>query len=231
EQSTLSVEEHKSVQEDNTIQDKKSRINMLKDVNQEEYGGPFHKVLLKNVMVNGERLKTFYCLSCKIHVSDLEEFKNRPCDEVRKTSLKYSCVLCPAAYDNSKSLCAHMKVHKTRSTEAILPSSLDYFLCEICNTFFSTNKSLKLHKRMHDPVKSRPIIPPVETEEGHECSPDSYICPVCDKVIPVDYKTIHQNSHKTDEQMNCGICNKKFTSKEYLDMHMNVHNIDKVKKK
>ncbi|KAL4711501.1 hypothetical protein ACJJTC_000517 [Scirpophaga incertulas] len=115
-----------------------------------------------------------------------------------------------------------------RKAEAILPSSLDYFLCEICNTFFSTNKSLKLHKRMHDPVKSRPIIPPVETEEGHECSPDSYICPVCDKVIPVDYKTIHQNSHKTDEQMNCGICNKKFTSKEYLDMHMNVHNIDKV---
>ncbi|KAL4711536.1 hypothetical protein ACJJTC_000552 [Scirpophaga incertulas] len=101
EQSTLSVEEHKSVQEDNTIQDKKSSINMLKDVNQEDCNfnrnlgnminykdfsiemsenglfctqnmGAISQVLLKNVMVNGERLKTFYCLSCKIHVSDLK---------------------------------------------------------------------------------------------------------------------------------------------------------------
>ncbi|CAH0694655.1 unnamed protein product [Spodoptera exigua] len=99
--------------------------------------------------------------------------------------------------------------------------------CGICNTVFPTNKSLKLHKRMHDPIKTRAIEPPVENTDGTEVSKATYRCTICDKMIPCDYKTIHQNSHKSSEKMNCGICNKKFTSLEYLEMHTSVHNVDK----
>uniref|UniRef100_A0A2A4K9U8 C2H2-type domain-containing protein n=1 Tax=Heliothis virescens TaxID=7102 RepID=A0A2A4K9U8_HELVI len=154
------------------------------------------------------------------------------CDSVIKDAMKtdgkvkYPCLYCPVAYENSKSLCAHMKVHKMKSGNvASEPISYE---CDICNTIFPTNKSLKLHKRMHDPVKSRPIEFPVENTDGSQVSDRQYICPICDKVFPIDYKHIHQNSHKSSAKINCGICNKKFTSREYLEMHANVHNIDKV---
>ncbi|CAG9788769.1 unnamed protein product [Diatraea saccharalis] len=187
-----------------------------------EKGGPYHKVIVKEVMMYGESVKTYFCMSCNIYVSNLDDFKNQPCK-----TFKYPCPHCPVAYENSKSLCAHMKVHKVK-TEGIIAAPAENFECEICNTMFQTNKSLKLHKRMHDPIKSRPIDPPVDTSEGTEGSSGRYRCNVCFKMIPVDYRTIHQNSHKTDDRMNCGICNKKFHSHEYLEMHMSVHNLDKV---
>ncbi|XP_050549901.1 zinc finger protein 470-like isoform X7 [Spodoptera frugiperda] len=99
--------------------------------------------------------------------------------------------------------------------------------CGICSTVFPSNKSLKLHKRMHDPIKTRAIEPPVENTDGTKVSKATYRCTICNKMIPCDYKAIHQNSHNTLEKMNCGICNKKFTSLEYLEMHTSVHNVDK----
>ncbi|XP_047992653.1 zinc finger protein 260-like isoform X5 [Leguminivora glycinivorella] len=100
------------------------------------------------------------------------------------------------------------------------------FKCDICSTIFPSNKSLKLHKRMHDPVKARPIELPVESE-GTETSNNKYICSICDKLIPIDYRAVHNNSHNTDNKYNCDICNRKFHSSEYLEMHMSVHNLDK----
>lgn len=184
--------------------------------------GPYHKVIVKEVRTeSGFTIKMYQCLACEISVPNLEEFKLHPCK-----LLKYPCLYCPVAYENSKSLCAHMKAHKVR-TEPIITAPILSYECSVCCTVFPTNKSLKLHKRMHDPVKSRPIEPPVENTDGSEVSEGRYRCTVCNKMIPNDYKTIHQNSHKTSEKMNCGICNKKFTSIEYLEMHTNVHNVDK----
>ncbi|CAH0725691.1 unnamed protein product, partial [Brenthis ino] len=198
--------------------------SVVKDIKptEEENNGPYHKVVIKELQTTkGEKMKVYNCMSCNIYVSSLAEFNQHPCKV-----LKYPCSQCPVAYENSKSLCAHMKVHKTKmGTTYIVP---DKFECETCTTVFSTSKSLKLHKRMHDPIKSRPIEPPVETPEGTAASEDKFLCSVCDKLIPMDYRTIHQNSHKTTNKMNCDICNKKFHSREYLDMHMSVHNLDKV---
>ncbi|CAH2984150.1 unnamed protein product [Chilo suppressalis] len=195
--------------------------SFVKSINPPEKGGPSHKVIVKEVVMYGE---AYVCTLCNINVSNLQDFKNHPCK-----TFKYKCPHCPVSYDNSKSLCAHMKVHKVKTGNLIpAPSPSENFECEICNTMFQTNKSLKLHKRMHDPIKTRPIDPPVETSEGTEGDCVRYHCNVCQKMIPIDYRSIHQNSHKTDDRMNCGICNKKFHSNEYLEMHMTVHNLDKV---
>ncbi|XP_052743322.1 zinc finger protein 62 [Bicyclus anynana] len=189
--------------------------------NQTDQSNIYHKVVVKEIQTpNGDKAKMYNCMTCNLYVSSLGEFKKQPCKV-----LKYQCLHCPVEYSNSKSLCAHMKVHKSKNQETKVPAKYE---CEICNTLFPTSKSLKLHKKMHDPVKSRPIEPPLETPEGMPPSDDKYLCSTCNKLIPIDYRTIHQNSHKSNNKMNCDICNKKFLSQEYLEMHMAVHKTDKV---
>ncbi|CAG4956648.1 unnamed protein product [Parnassius apollo] len=197
--------------------------SIVKDIKaSDDRNSQYHKVIMKEMQTTmGNKIKVYTCVSCNVYVTSLSDFKSHPCK-----TMKYPCPHCPAAYENSKSLCAHMKVHKSKPDlhfDAVVS-----FECEICCTIFRTSKSLKLHKRMHDPVKSRPIEPPVETIEGNAASEDKYICPICFKLIPEDYRNIHENSHNNSNKMNCDICNKKFHSKEYLKMHMSVHNMDKV---
>ncbi|XP_068618007.1 zinc finger protein 271-like isoform X2 [Battus philenor] len=207
------------------VQIDKFSNSIVKDIKEsEDKNGPYHKVVVKEMQTTlGSMVKVYNCMSCNICVSSLSEFKSHPCKP-----LKYPCLQCPVAYENPKSLCAHMKVHKSRSDEVNIPSPTS-FECGVCSTVFPTSKSLKLHKRMHDPIKSRPIEPPVETPEGNTASEDKYICPICFKLIPEDYRTIHEESHTyPTNTMNCDICNKKFHSKEYLKMHMGVHNMEKV---
>lgn len=181
-----------------------------------------HKVVVKAIKLqNGDLAKMYYCKSCMIYVPNINDFKSKPCK-----ILKYACPHCSAVYENSKSLHAHMKIHKPKQdNNAEAPLTYE---CELCCTVFSTNKSLKLHKRMHDPQKARPIELPVNSKDGTESSGKRFLCRVCNKLIPIEYLTVHQNSHKTNNMFNCSICNKKFNSNEYLEMHMNVHNLEKV---
>lgn len=182
---------------------------------------PYHKVVTRQLqMKTGLTVKMYMCMSCNITVSDLNEFEAHPCKQ-----LNYPCPRCPAGYENSKSLCAHMKVHKERPDGS--PDTPVQYECAVCSTVFPTNKSLKLHKRMHDPVKSRPIEPPVASTDGKDVT-TLYRCNICEKMIPFDYRTIHENSHKSSNKLNCSICNKKFTSMEFMEMHMSIHNLDKV---
>ncbi|XP_073962216.1 uncharacterized protein [Choristoneura fumiferana] len=196
--------------------------SVVRNIKNDIKKGPYHKVIVKEMQTleGGKKVKVYNCMTCNIYVTSLDEFKSHPCKP-----LKYQCLHCPVAYENSKSLSAHMKVHKSH-TESETDNS-GPFRCDICSTVFPSNKSLKLHKRMHDPVKARPIELPVETE-GSEPSNDKFLCSICDKLIPIDYRAVHHNSHKTDNKFNCDICNRKFHSSEYLEMHMSVHNIDKV---
>ncbi|KAI8439515.1 hypothetical protein MSG28_013270 [Choristoneura fumiferana] len=195
--------------------------SVVRNIKNDIKKGPYHKVIVKEMQTleGGKKVKVYNCMTCNIYVTSLDEFKSHPCKP-----LKYQCLHCPVAYENSKSLSAHMKVHKSH-TESETDNS-GPFRCDICSTVFPSNKSLKLHKRMHDPVKARPIELPVETE-GSEPSNDKFLCSICDKLIPIDYRAVHHNSHKTDNKFNCDICNRKFHSSEYLEMHMSVHNIDK----
>ncbi|XP_039756421.1 zinc finger protein 2 homolog isoform X1 [Pararge aegeria] len=199
------------------------QVNAAPKAKSENPNSVYHKVVVKEMQTsNGNQVKLYNCMTCNLYVTSLAEFKQQPCKV-----LKYQCPHCPVQYVNSKSLCAHMKVHKLK-TQDLRSRDNSKYECEICNTLFPTCKSLKLHKKMHDPIKSRPIEPPLETSEGMPASDDKYLCSTCHKLIPIDYRTIHQNSHKSNNTMNCDICNKKFHSKEYLDMHMAVHKVDKV---
>ncbi|XP_053610729.1 zinc finger protein 26-like isoform X2 [Plodia interpunctella] len=180
---------------------------------------PYHRAVVKEMeTADGTKVKMFQCIVCDVCVTTLSDMKLHPCKP-----LKYPCPQCPVSYENSKSLCAHMKIHK-------IPKGEQKYNCEICCTVFLTNKSLKLHKRMHDPVKTRPIDPPVKNQDGAEHIVDDtrYLCNICNKMIPIDYRTIHQHSHKSNNKMNCTICNKKFQSEEYLEMHMKAHNMNKI---
>ncbi|XP_063626047.1 zinc finger protein 397-like isoform X1 [Cydia splendana] len=209
----VAVVEKKLVQVDSVVTNLKNKEDVKK--------GPYHKVVVKEMQMleGGNKVKVYNCMTCNIYVTSLDEFKSQPCKPQ-----KFQCPHCSVAYENSKSLSAHMKIHKAHTEDA---DSTGPFKCDICSTVFPSNKSLKLHKRMHDPVKARPIELPVESE-GTETSNDKYICSICDKLIPIDYRAVHHNSHNTDNKYNCDICNRKFHSSEYLEMHMSVHNLDKV---
>lgn len=156
---------------------------------------------------------------------------------------KYSCPHCSVAYNNSKSLCAHMRVHKPLKTEDKKNSVKSEddgvnlfgpFKCNTCDTVFPSNKSLRLHRRMHEPVKSRPIDAPVEYPPTLDADPtlhsptDKYHCGACDKWIHVGYRRIHDKFHQVTQDFNCDICNRKFFTAENLLMHMNVHSTEKI---
>ncbi|CAK1555666.1 unnamed protein product [Leptosia nina] len=197
-------------------QDKKESVTEITE--------PYHKVMLKTIVApNGTIMKAYCCMFCKSLVSSLAEFKDQPC--VRNNPSKYICHVCSVTYDNAKSLCAHMKAHKEKQ-DPTLKIVTSKFECEVCNTKFRTSKSLKLHKRMHDPIKPRPIQPPVDTSEKNPTK-DKFLCGVCKKLIPLDYLKIHQKSHQNADDFTCDLCNKKFPTKEYMEMHMKVHNMYK----
>ncbi|KAG7312169.1 hypothetical protein JYU34_001630 [Plutella xylostella] len=204
---------------------------------------PYHQVVVAAAAgADGSPRRVYSCIACRVHVTELDHFKAHPCK-----TLKYSCAHCPVSYENAKSLCAHMKVHKAAKNAAIkaqfknanlkgaAPVSVVVtgpFKCHVCSTVFPTNKSLKLHKRMHDPIKARPIDPPVDdnpdpTDENN----GKYFCPVCLKWIPTGYRAAHAESHSDADNFNCDICNKRFRSSAYRDMHMNVHSVEKTEVK
>ncbi|KOB77225.1 Zinc finger protein, partial [Operophtera brumata] len=82
---------------------------------------------------------------------------------------------------------------------------VEAFECEICCTVFPTNKARQ-----------------IEAPRNSDFSEMRYLCATCEKMIPVDYRAIHEKSHLNEQNLlNCGICNKKFSSEEYLEMHMN----------
>lgn len=127
------------------------------------------------------------------------------------------------------------KVNQYVNVPATAP--LGPYRCVVCDTVFPSNKSLLLHGRMHEPVRQRPVEGPVEyggSGEGGQgaavASPcDRFHCSLCDKWIHVGYRKIHEAVHAGIVEFNCDICNRKFHTKENLDMHMNVHTVDKVK--
>ncbi|XP_018323842.1 zinc finger protein 267-like isoform X2 [Agrilus planipennis] len=142
------------------------------------------------------------------------------------------CQFCDCYFSSTKSLCAHMRVHKgdnkqaTESTDVEISGS---FICNVCNTEFQSYKSLKLHSRMHDPVKLKEIEPPVsygvsgETQDISQTARETFVCNVCNNTYDKKYEKVHTQSHSLDENFNCEICNKKFYTRENLTMHARVH--------
>ncbi|CAH4030001.1 zinc finger protein 2 homolog isoform X1 [Pieris brassicae] len=191
----------------------------------------YHKVVIKTLHTDDKKSTVYSCMYCNLVVSSLAEFKQLPCTLSTDTNgpPKYTCTVCSIGYDNPKSLCAHMKVHKEKpSADCVSTARSTKCHCEVCNTWFPTTKALKLHRRMHYPIKPRPIQLPVGSTGPNT---ETFVCPICKKEIPVHYRLIHQNSHKLSDDLTCDICNKKFSTRELLEMHTNVHNMYKINTK
>ncbi|XP_017768821.1 PREDICTED: zinc finger protein 501, partial [Nicrophorus vespilloides] len=176
-------------------------------------------------------VQVFQCPVCSVHFIKERQYQLHKC-----TKMKFQCTECDASFPHSRSLSAHMRMHRDRKTKTELqnlPDANGPFICEHCNTQFGTYKSLRLHIRMHDPVKSKEIEPPVnygimgEDIEAKTNTRTMFTCKICNKVYDEGYKDIHLLSHSTKNNYDCTICNRKFFTESNLEMHLRVHNTEK----
>jgi len=64
----------------------------------------------------------------------------------------------------------------------------------------------------------------VITEHSHDGKPRPYLCTVCDKKFTTkDVLKQHKQIHNVDKLYSCTQCEKRFATRRYLRMHMNVH--------
>ncbi|CAG5032864.1 unnamed protein product [Parnassius apollo] len=108
----------------------------------------------------------------------------------------YSCVECPASYDDKEKmelhLCKHTKEYR--------------YLCGICGAGLKRKEHLERH-----------------TQEHMEVRP--HICKVCDKAFKrKEHLNIHLSIHKGDKSLQCKVCGKTFYRKDHLQKHVQTHN-------
>lgn len=48
---------------------------------------------------------------------------------------------------------------------------------------------------------------------------EKFECPVCGKIYDKEYEEIHMKYHEDSEQFICLVCNRKFDSKDNLELH------------
>lgn len=186
--------------------------------------GKARKVEDGNTEENVTYMEIYNCPNCDLKFSKVEQYYKHKCAGKTK---EYKCSKCGSSFTSAKHLKAHMKVHKNEEEEAGDGSSTSY-ICEECNTDFPSYKSLRLHKRMHDPIKSREVEAPVSYgingAVGESPGPrEMFICQICNKTYDKQYEEAHMNFHKTDNNYDCEICNRKFYTQTNLEMHMRVH--------
>lgn len=143
------------------------------------------------------------------------------------------CTECTSVFTNHKDLKLHLKVH--RELDKMQLEKEGPHVCLICNTEFTSIKSLRLHSRMHDPIKQKEIEPPVNYGITGEINyaiasseRNTFRCEVCGNDYDEEYHDVHMRSHAEaaageDSVHHCDVCNKRFASQQYLDMHMAAH--------
>lgn len=143
------------------------------------------------------------------------------------------CTECTSVFTSQKELKLHLKVH--RELDKMQLEKEGPHVCLICNTEFTSIKSLRLHSRMHEPIKQKEIEPPVNYGITGEINfaiasstRNTFSCDICANEYDVEYQDVHMKSHADqaagDENVHhCDICNKRFATQQYLDMHMAAH--------
>lgn len=152
------------------------------------------------------------CKHCSMPFTRIDHYYKHKCGATNK-DFQFTCTKCTANFQNAKSLCAHMKVHKGQDKDSSKKSGPH--ICEVCNTDFPTFKSLRLHRRMHDPIKTRSIEAPVsygitgnEPEKKRDELREMFICQICNKAYDTQYEEAHMNYHKDNNNFDCDICNR-----------------------
>lgn len=170
-------------------------------------------------------MEVYNCPNCGVKYTKVEQYYKHKCSGRPK---QHKCTKCESSFATARDLKTHMRVHKVEEEESG-DAANDTYVCEECNTDFPTYKSLRLHKRMHDPIKSREVEAPVSygingtTSEEKTGPREMFICQICNKTYDKQYEEAHMNFHKTDNNYDCEVCNRKFHTQTNLEMHMRVH--------
>ncbi|XP_076271793.1 uncharacterized protein LOC143203501 [Rhynchophorus ferrugineus] len=130
---------------------------------------------------------------------NMEEESQSPI--VNRNGNMYTCLLCPsdeAVTDVAKAIIAHMKdVHDSR-----------LYICDVCGMEFRKRNLLSAHVDEH-----------VANEEG------DFQCEVCNRIFTnLRLFRIHRRMHLPPAKAwSCNTCGKRFSSKNLLDEHINMH--------
>lgn len=165
----------------------------------------------------------------------LEEYNNRIRklrENYGKKNLRYHCDLCGNQYAGKKSLEYHMNMHL----------NIPLTICENCGISIFTPSGIKSHschlhsKKDHRTIDTRycrycniTFLSSIE-KKNHKCEYQidnrNKICRFCRKTIPKSSFNHHMEIH-TDDLIFCDICNKQFSNKRCLKVHMLIHQEDK----
>ncbi|KAM3955451.1 uncharacterized protein ACR2FA_010654 [Aphomia sociella] len=146
---------------------------------------------------------------------------------------KYMCHKCNIQFDSLKQWKSHRKVHST------VVEVLEY-QCSMCNHKFARKSSLTNHIRHHkvkEGIKFTCVT--CKREFKHQAHLDNHIlamhtcndgitCTYCNKGFTTkESLELHLESHKTEKKHQCKICNKSFYMPSTLTDHMRTHTGEK----
>lgn len=117
----------------------------------------------------------------------------------------FSCLLCPPDSDAAKTKC----VARTMSAHFKAVHNLRVYICDICGIDFKKRMEVTEH-----------------VDEVHGGTDDGeFICDTCQRVFTnLRQFRIHKRLHYTStKSYQCSQCDKKYSSKNLLDEHMNMH--------
>lgn len=123
----------------------------------------------------------------------------------RADSHKFTCVICNNQFKSPETLASHHKSHKSS-----LESARD-IPCRLCAKIFETFTDIVRHSRNH-----------VENA--------THQCVICKKFFILNDEAIdHFLRHKGQKPHKCPICQKSFLKLHKLNIHMKIHEDDKVR--
>ena len=139
--------------------------------------------------------KPYICTECDKRYAYKSILKRHMVTHRQEKSI-FNCNECDYICDNKQNLTKH----------AIAHSSVKTFTCTKCDYRTISNDSLSKHNREH----------------GHG---ENYKFKDCDSEFQfANFLTKHENEiHRNGEPFACSICQKLFSNKSYLNIHMRIH--------
>ncbi|XP_074657127.1 uncharacterized protein LOC141910295 [Tubulanus polymorphus] len=180
----------------------------------------------------GKSFNRPYKLKCHIRTHTKEpRDPNDPADGVR-----YMCDVCGRALRSAATFKRHMELHTRTGAET--------YPCKICGKLFRSRSSVYSHIRVHDakynecemcnfttPYKYRlrDHIAAVHVNER------AFECQICQKAFTLEkllknhqrscHGLIQENGDYIQLEWPCSLCDKKFTAKRYLALHLHRHDM------